>query len=166
MEAHDLEKELRYWGRVYGPAPETEWEEDSSHGSGLLTGCLIDFIRVGIVTGTEKERIVIDRTRPGLPEQVVVGTLTARGKESQGGAKPMKAHPVADRIDRLCCQMYRERVVPALVLRADYCMRGPRREKMPWINAIVGRRISRRRYSTELDWAKAWMLYARNKIAA
>ena len=104
MEAYELEKELRHWGRVYGPAPETEWEEDSSNGSGLLTGCLIDFIRVGIITGTEQERIVIDRSCPELPEQIVVGSLTARGKESQGGAKPMKAHPVADR----CAQRHRD----------------------------------------------------------
>ena len=140
MEAHELERRLRFWGKVYGPAPDAEWDEETSLGSGALTGCLIEFLRVGIVTGSENDC-----------------EITARGKESLGGAKPMKVHPEADQIDRLCCTLYRVRVVPALVLRADYCMRGPRREKLPWVSAIAHMKVTRKKYSMELDFAKDWI---------
>lgn len=138
MDRVELEQVLRHWGRVYGPEPLAEWEEDSSLGSGALTGCLIEFLRVGIVTGPEGDH------------------LTARGKESKGGAKPMKAHPVADMVDQLCCQLYKEHMVAALALRAEYCMRGPRSEKRAWIAGIAGERITRRKYDAKLEVAKFW----------
>jgi hypothetical protein len=134
-----LEGMLRTWGRVYGPPPPDEWAEDSSLGAGALTGCLIEFMRVGIVYGRESDK------------------LTARGRESQGGAKPMKAHPVADQIDHLCVALYAENRIRAVVLRANYCIRGPRAEKLPWVSKAVNQRISRRRYCTELDAARDWM---------
>lgn len=148
MHPDEFEARLRFWGRVYGPAPPSEWDEDSSHGSGALTGCLIDFLRVGIVSGAEPEH------------------LTARGRESEGGAKPMKAHPQADEIDVLCCQLYREGRLAALVLRANYCMRGPRREKLPWVSGIYGAHVSRRQFGEALVAARGWMFLALQAKAA
>lgn len=148
MDQGELERLLRIWGRVYGPAPAQEWEEDSSHGSGALTGCLIDFLRVGVVSGPEPEGI------------------TARGKQSEGGAKPMAAHPVADHLDHLCVVLYGEHRLASVVLRAHYCMRGHRKEKLPWVSGVIGQRISRRRFAAELDFARSWMSVAMAKKAA
>lgn len=119
------EQALRHWGRVYGPPPAAEWEEDSSHGSGALTGCLIEFLRVGIVHGPERARI------------------TARGRESTSGTKPMKAHPLADTVDHLVCVLYSQDRRAAVALRAQYCLRGSLGDKCAWVASATVARMSR-----------------------
>lgn len=154
MQINDLEHSLRAWGRVYGPQPESEWEEDSSHGSGALTGCLIEFLRVGIVTGSVNERVVIKK-QGSVQEQVLVGRLTAKGKQSQGGAKPMKAHPMADYIDHMVCVIQKTDVRAAISLRAQYCLRGmTAREKCLWVSKMTNTRVSRMGFRAALSRGK------------
>lgn len=125
MSESAAEHALRHWGMVYGPPPPAEWEEDSSLGSGALTGCLIEFLRVGIVHGPERKRI------------------TARGRESAGGSKPMKAHPLADQVDHLVCVLYAQDRRAAVALRAQYCLRGAFKEKCAWVAGATASRVSR-----------------------
>lgn len=128
MRDSEIERALRYWGAIYGPPPPDEWQEDSSHGSGALTGCLIEFLRVGVVSGPESD------------------SITARGRESQGGAKPMKAHPAADRIDRLVCLLYATDRRAAVAVRAHYCLRTVMRLKVWWVGRVTETRVSRAGY--------------------
>lgn len=154
MDRAEFNRLLRHWGRVYGPAPAQEWDEDSSMGSGTLTGSLIEFLRVGVVTGPE--------CRFGPRSR-----LTARGKETKRTLKRMRAHPVADRIDSLCIVLHSVDPLPALVLRAHYCWRGEHQWRRAWVASVSGHRIGRKRYYRELEAARAWMFLAlRAKRAA
>lgn len=149
MNESAAEQALRHWGRVYGPPPPLEWQEDSSMGSGALTGCLIEFLRVGIVHGQAR------------------GKLTARGRESRGGAKPMKAHPLADRVDHLVCVLYAQDRRAAVALRAQYCLRGSLGDKCMWVATATAARLSRMNFRASVARGKHFVSVAlhENKIS-
>jgi len=154
---------LRKWGRIFGPSRIAEWDEDSSMGLGGRSDALVQLLRVGkgaqsllqgrspVWTRDADGKRVLDRAAMA-PHQCF-------GVESRvSGERPWIVDPEAEYIDRLWCQLHRENEVPAIVLRVEYCIYGPRRMKVRWVNNCEGiERVSLRRYASHLETARDWM---------
>ena len=173
-----LEKLLRLWGAVYGPDRVPEWDEGEVGESGSLGGTLGVVVRaararrrVGVAWERRPLRI---RMRDGRWAEVARLTpdagLTARGVETRrpaggwwGGVatRPERGGDAAV-VERAWGVLYGAAEVRALVLRAEYCVRGTRRERVEWVEGRVGPAGGRvvllmREYRAELAAAKRWM---------
>jgi len=161
-----LDQTLRHWGRSFGERPPAEWDEDDSGGSGLLTGVLLDSLRVGMAkVGAEPimgERVERNGTQIALLSQ----RFTAKGRQSEGGPRVWHPDPLAERVELAWLDMYRLRdpdprnswSMRAIVLRVEYCTRGHRRDKV--IRAakhLEVRKLRIRRYNLELASALVYM---------
>lgn len=162
-ERAELERRLRRWGRVFGPSPATEWDE--GEGANSLLGELLRRARVGAVNrcvddslwNPQREDLCrgdgsLIRSIPGSDR------VTARGKESRGGAHRSYVDPDAQLVDITAVALWRVHMVRGVVLRAEYCLRGPRREKAVYAAQVAClARLPVRRYSQHLDAAIDWM---------
>jgi hypothetical protein len=137
MQSDEVERLLKVWSHHYGQPRPKEWDEESSLGSGQLSGVLCEFLKSGtrITNGPAK-------------------ALTAYGKASRGGQKPMPINREADQIDKLVTRIYGTDPLAALVLRGNYCLRGTRTEKAQWVASITGKRLTARRFGVELFAAR------------
>ena len=138
----ELERLLRKWGRVFGPPPPSEWDEESSGGAGALTSIAMQIVRVGVAAIK--------------PEPFGEGMgYTAKGKPSEGGSSRWQPDLEADAVEQAWLQVYREDKLQGVVIRMHYCLRGRLREKLPLIrDAAEVRRIGLRRAYYVLDDAR------------
>lgn len=165
MNADELERLLRRWGRVFGTAPPREWDEDSSGSLGALTSVLMSRMHVGIGSqaGEKQKRPVwIDpETGAVIPNYIPgVRRITARGKESASTMRPWNPDTDAEFVELAALDLYRYDRMRGVVIRLEYCCRGHRqKDKAAWVGACEGidERITLRRYRHELDFARQWM---------
>lgn len=160
MDRVELERLLRKWGRWFGQLPPREWDEDSSQGVGMLTGVLLQRMRVG-VAAVGVEPVLAERTIRGPHGEAVTirQAFTAKGKQSEGGERPWLPDLEAEGVEVAALHLYRYDRMRAVVLRCDYCLYGPRREvKLPVAQKCLDfPKLGMRRYRMELDLAKEWM---------
>lgn len=160
MTLEELDVVLRWWGRLYGEAPPAEWEEDRT-----LTGThplarAMEFapgrkadttgylgrarMRGGVVGGAPawaREPMPCKETR------VVAG-------RALGGGRPIPVE--VQQVESAALALHRVDQVRGLVLRAEYCKRGPQAEKAEWVTA-QGFPVGLRVYREALAFAKGWM---------
>ena len=116
----ELERLLRKWGRVFGPPPPSEWDEESSDGAGALTSIAMQIVRVGVAAIK--------------PEPFGEGMgYTAKGKPSEGGASRWQPDLEADAVEQAWLQVYRSDRLQGVVMKFYFCARGPLKSKLPVI---------------------------------
>jgi hypothetical protein len=159
MDSAELERLLRLWGRWFGVPPQREWDEDSSHGVGVLTQKLIEQTRVGAGYTERTKRLPLSARAVNYLRAGLDVPPTARGRQSDGGATPWLPDVDADRVELAALDLYRYNLIQGIVLRCEYCLRGPRYEvKLPAAREyLADERLKLRRYRQELDLARAWM---------
>lgn len=158
MTHDELKRLLRHWGRSFGPAPTSEWDEDSSGDLGGSTHVLLRVVRVG----TRKDAVAT-KTRSFVGSDGALRTEKAPenicyGVQSRGGPKPITMSPDAEAVELAWFDLYRKEPIRALVLRMEYCgFRAPQKERAAWVGRAAETRITTRRYRHELDMAHVWM---------
>lgn len=159
MDVAELDRLLRLWGRWFGVPPEREWDEDSSHGVGVLTQRLIEQTRVGAGYTERTKRLPLSARALMYLRAGLEAPPTARGRQSDGGGRPWLPDPEADRVELAALDLYRYNAIQGVVLRCEYCLRGPRYEvKLPAAREYLSnQRLKLRRYRHELDMARSWM---------
>lgn len=158
MDATQLEQLLRKWGRVFGPAPAAEWDEDDSGGSGGLTQDLLRKLRVGLAAVGAEPVLGETVVRAAGTRDVVRTHFTAKGRESQGGTRVWTPDPEAERVECAALRLYRYNRLQGVVLRFEYCYRGRHSEKAQLVATCLEMPdLKVRRYRQELDIARAWM---------
>jgi hypothetical protein len=176
MQADDLERLLRHWGRIYGWPPPDEWDEDDSEGLQGQTHALVAAMRVDgrvqlkLDTQLAKLRDKLKRrasqalrkTDDFRDPRELHEEHRCYGSESRGGAKPMKVHPEADHVDRVVVQLYTFNPVQGVIIRIEYCTRGLRhRDKAAMAGRILDNpHLTLRQYRLYLEHARIWMLGA------
>jgi hypothetical protein len=152
----ELELRLRRWGREFGPPPPSEWDEDSSHGSGGLTAALLNRMRTGVMP-IGPEPFGCDRDEHGKVTRGHV--LSAMGKQSEGGARTWRASPEAERVELAWEKLYYRDRTRGVCMRIEYCAgRGyRRREKLAIAARALEARITMRTYRREIDLGREFM---------
>lgn len=165
-EDFDLERLLRRWGRVFGPPPEREWDEDSSGSAGGLTANLMAQLHVGlghVGDAAKPKRHVWTNPETGakVPMDIPgMRRITARGRETRNPHRPpWSPDPEAESVEVAALDLYRYDALRGVVLRIEYCLRGfKQRERAVLVGRVEGmERITLRRYRHELDRAREWM---------
>lgn len=172
MDNAAFERLMRYWGRVYGWPKPDEWDEDES---AVLDGRPHPLVAAQRVDGRSELKMDNElaklRTRLRRRKQATARKENTHGDwrelaaehrcygaESRGGAKPMKAHPDADWVDRVALMLWSTNPVQGVILRIEYCTRGRHREKLPRAGAILDNpHLKLRYYRDQLEKAKTWM---------
>ena len=142
MDSTDLHHVLTRWGRAFGEPPPSEWQEESSSGSGALTGVLIDFIRVGVAASG--------------PAPFGEGKgYTALCKASAPGRREWQPDLVSEAVEVAWLGLYRHSPTQAVILRMEYCWRGSRSERVAMAAKCLGlRRMAKRVYREGLQAAR------------
>lgn len=172
MQADELDRLLRHWGRIYGwPRPD-EWDEDES---AVLDGRPHPLVAAQRVDGRSCLKLDTQlaqlrmrlrrRARAAARKQddhrdwrEITEEHRCYGAESRGGAKPSKVHPDADWVDRTALLLWNTSPVQGVILRIEYCTRGRQREKLPRAGAILDNpHLKLRYYRDQLALAKTWM---------
>lgn len=172
MQADELERLLRHWGRVYGWPKPDEWDEDDSGGLQGQTHVLVAALRsdgkVALKLDTElaklrdrlrrKARAQARRTDEFHDPRELQVEHRCYGAESRGGPKPMKAHPEADHVDHLVVRLFGIRPVQGVIIRAEYCTRGRQRDKCRRAGAVLDNpHLTLRQYRLQLSEARNWL---------
>lgn len=155
-----FEELLRRWGRVYGEAPPTEWEEEGS-GSPHPLAVAMEYApgRLGRAVSVAYKRV----TRPGerswsrdpIP---CVETRQASSALYFTGASSSQVAPELARVEAAVLALYRINTLRGLVMRGQYCRRGPQAEQVEWINGLDrGISLTLRSYRDELAHARTWV---------
>lgn len=159
MDRKELERLLRYWGRWFGAPPPPEWDEDDSGTVGVLTDNLLDRMRVGLAA-IGSEPIMGERVeRHGNQVELLSQRFTAKGRQSEGGAKPWTPPPDAERVELAALDLYRYDRMRGLALRVHYLAGRMRlRERPPILAGYLGvKTMKLRTYRAELELAREWM---------
>lgn len=175
MQADELERLLRHWGRIYGWPKPDEWDEDDSGGLQGQTHVLLAAMRsdgrsaLKLDTSLAKLRDRLNRRARNQARKTddfhdpreVMEEHRCYGAESRGGVKPMRSHPEADHVDHLVVQLYTHNPVQGVIIRVEYCTRGRHRDKTARAGAVLDNpHLSLRQYRMYLEHARIWLLGA------
>ena len=145
MDAAELERLLRRWGRTFGERPPSEWDEESSGGSGMLTCLLIETMRSGV-------------SQAGVEPFGEGRGWTAKGKASKGGPRVWQPNLESEAVELAWMDLHRCNREWAVILRVEYCRRGRRKEKIAMAaQYLFLARLSGQRYRVGLEHARDWI---------
>jgi hypothetical protein len=161
----DFEELLRRWGRVYGEKAPPEWEEEGM-ASLMLVGGGAHPIAVAMecAPGRAQRMVSVAYKRPR--EAVIHWRDPVAGKETRhysgalyfSGAEQARIEPIVSKVEKAVMDLFRINTLRGLVMRGQYCRRGPQSEQVDWINSLDrGIQTDLRNFRYELGHARTWV---------
>lgn len=167
MKDADFEELLRRWGRVYGEQAPPEWAEEGA-ASLLMVGNGTHPLAVAMEYAPGKVDRTVSvayrrRTRPGERDWSRDPIACTESRHYAGalyfsGNEQARVAPEVSKVERAAMDLYRINTLRGLVLRGQYCRRGPQAEQVEWINGLGrGIAVNLRSYREELAHARTWV---------
>jgi hypothetical protein len=154
----ELEIRLRKWGRVFGPPPPAEWDEEKSGTRGAKLPILLGGARLGMMTLTDEPLIHGKWLKGPFGDKEFVPTRwTAKGKQSDSGRGVWHPDPDADGVEQVMLELYRIHPVRACALRAHYCLRLSRVWGTWQVCKWLDIRLTRANYRREFEFGRVWI---------
>lgn len=164
MKDADFEELLRRWGRVYGEHAPAEWQEEESASLMVGGGAHPLAVAMEYAPGKAQRSVSVAYARPRAAVRDWRDPTPCResrhyaGALYFSGAEVARVEPEVSRVERAVMDLYRINTCRGLVMRGQYCRRGPQAEQVEWINgldrAIV---LTLRSYREELAHARTWV---------
>jgi hypothetical protein len=165
---NDIEFEtlLRRWGRAYGEHAPPEWQEEGDASLVMVGAGGAHPIAVAMeyAPGRAQRMVSVAYKRPR--DAVRFWRDPVAGKETRhyagalyfSGAEQSRVEPAVSKVEKAVMDLFRINTLRGLVMRGQYCRRGPQSEQVEWINGLDrGIQTDLRNFRYELGHARTWI---------
>jgi hypothetical protein len=166
MKDAEFEDLLRRWGRVYGEQAPAEWEEEGTASLMAVGGAAAHPIAMAMeyARGKDDRMVAVAYARPRAAVRAWRDPMPCTESRHYSGAlyfsgsEQSRVAPDVSQVERAVMDLFRIDTLRGLIMRGQYCRRGPARDQVEWINGLDrGIAVNLRTFRDELAHARTWV---------